>query len=130
MKTIGSMGLCPAGRYKRDPALKLVCKLCRVSSCMDKSLELTWQRRCNQKLRCCAVRATLKEPFSFLQKLYLSLPWLLQGIHKIRGRLLLPFCPVYTRKRWERTHPGCKALCENNTFDNLSSVRANKDSRK
>lgn len=132
MKTIGSMGLCPAGCYKLDPELKLACKLCRVSSHINQSLELTRQRWCNQKPRCCAVRATLKGPFSFLQILCLSLTWPLPGIYKMWRRLLLPFFLHTCAKDRDRPiqftkHPGYKALSGNNTPDNLPSVCANKD---
>lgn len=43
MSTISSMALCPAEFYKLDLELKAACKLCRVSSHMDQSLELTGQ---------------------------------------------------------------------------------------
>lgn len=108
ISTISSMALCPAGWYKLDLKLQAACKLCRVGSYKDQSLELTGQHRCTQKLRCCTVRAALKQPFCFLKILHLSQPWYLKEIISIWGRFLLPFVLHSCTKDRDRPIPFIK----------------------
>lgn len=124
MKTIGSMGLCPAGCNKWDPQLKLACNLCTRALSKHDNTGVTGSLG--------ALQLGPHWRNSFLQIRYLLLPWPLQGIYKIWGRLLLPCIHVQKRDRPNqfKNHLSYKALSGNNKSNILSSVCENKDLHK